>query len=88
MGNKQFWNKERIFAIGMIVGIICGIMIGMVVQQMIMINGIEKAGEAWEGVISEMNLEIDINETKLVEATYKVFGLEELNVSENKTNGK
>lgn len=87
MGNNKYWTKERIFALGIVVGLIVGITIGMVIQQTILIKGFEKAGEAWEGVISEMNIEIDINETKLVQATYDIFGVEELNITEkgNKT---
>ncbi len=62
-----------ILIVGIIGGLITGIAIGMIVQQMMITESIERAGEAWEGVISNMNLEIDINETKLVEATYKIF---------------
>ena len=82
---KQFWTKERLLGAGLVGALVFGIMVGMLIQQMIMIEGIARVGESWEGVISEMNLEVDINETKLVQETAKLFP--ELNITErgNKT---
>ena len=70
---KQERNKNIIF--GILIGIIIGISIGIFVQQIIMVKGIEKIGESMEGVISNMNIEVDINETKMVEATYELMGI-------------
>ena len=70
---KQERNKNIIF--GILIGIIIGISIGIFVQQIIMIKGVEKIGESMEGVVSNMNIEVDINETKVVEATYELMGI-------------
>jgi len=66
-------KKETIIIIFIISAFIFGIFTGITIQQIIMIKGIERIGESWEGVISNMNIEIDINETQLVEATWKMF---------------
>ena len=66
-------KKETIIIIFIISAFIFGIFTGIIIQQIIMIKGIERIGESWEGVISNMNIEIDINETQLVEATWKMF---------------
>ncbi len=71
MITKQNW--ERIFAGGLVIGLILGISIGMIIQNIMINNTIKNAGESLEGVISNMNIEIDLNETKLVEATYNLF---------------
>ena len=72
--NKRKVKEIRIyFILGIMLGLIMGIFIGIVIEQIIIVNGIERAGESWEGIISNMNIEIDINETKLVEATYEIF---------------
>ena len=74
--NKGSSNKSFLvlcFILLTIFIFIIGVFVGMVIQQVIIIKGIEKAGESWEGVISNMNVDIDINETKLVEATYDMF---------------
>ena len=78
-------NKETII-IALLIGFIVGIFTGIIIQQMIIVEGVARAGEGWEGVISEMNIEIDINETELVEATYKMFP--ELNIIEQEQNKK
>ena len=64
-------NKQII--IFLLIGFIVGLITGMIFQQLIIIESISKAGESWEGVISNMNIEIDINETQLVKATWKMF---------------
>ena len=64
---------KTIIIISLIIGFIVGLITGMIFQQLIIIKGIEKVGGNWEGIISNMNIEIDINETKLVEETWKIF---------------
>ena len=65
--------KIRLGTILYILVLIAGIFIGMTLQQIIIVETISRAGESWEGVISNMNIEIEINETKLVEETWKIF---------------
>ena len=55
------------------IGLIVGLFMGIIIQQIIIIKSISKVEESLEGFISNMNIEIDINETKIVEATYKLF---------------
>ncbi len=43
----------------------CGILLGMVIQQMIFIGGAIEFAEGLEG--TTFNIEIDINETKLID---------------------
>ena len=66
-------KTNKIIIISLIIGLIAGVLIGMAIQQIIIIKGIEKAGEGLEGVISNMNIKIDLNESKLVEATWKIL---------------
>lgn len=66
-------KTNKIIIISLIIGLIGGIFIGMIIQQIIIIKSISKAGEGLEGVISNMNIEIDINETKLVEEIWKIL---------------
>jgi len=69
-----------ILAMGM--GIIGGLVIGMLIQQMIFVAGAVEIAEGLEGTNIEIN--IDINETKLVEGFTKFINetLQE-EVSEN-----
>ena len=71
--NKEKQERNKNIIIGILIGIIIGISIGVFVQQIIMIKGVEKIGESMEGVVSNMNIEVDINETKVVEATYELM---------------
>ena len=73
--NKEKQERNKNIIIGILIGIIIGISIGVFVQQIIMIKGVEKIGESMEGVVSNMNIEVDINETKVVEATYELMGI-------------
>ncbi len=73
MAEKKWKANKTYFIIGIIFALIIGIVIGLIVEQIIIVKGIEKAGESLEGIVSEMNIEIDLNETKIVEATYKRF---------------
>ncbi len=66
-------REKKLIVIGIIIGLVIGIIIGVFIQQTLLINGIVRIGESWEGVISNMNIEIDLNETVLVEETYKLF---------------
>ncbi len=86
MGNeKTKLTLRQIVIISFIIGILIGFGIGAGIQQILIIKAIEGAGESWEGIISEMNIEVDINETKLVQETAKLFP--ELNITDkgNKT---
>ncbi len=76
MGKKQL-TIGQVVTISILIGIMIGIGIGAGIQQIIFINGVVRAGESWEGVISNINIEIDFNETELVEATYNLIPLED-----------
>ena len=66
------------------IGLIGGIMFGMILQQMLFIHSFVEIGHSLKG--TTFNLEIDINETELVDRSYenmKEFGLfDNLNESE------
>ena len=67
-------NKEIIIIWFLIVcAFIFGFLIGIIFQQIIIIEAVSEAGESWEGVISNLDIEVNLNETKLVEETYKMF---------------
>jgi len=70
MNKKQYCDTPVITA-SIIVGIFClliGIVIGMVVQQIILVKGIEMIAPAFSGV--EVN--IDLNETEIVDEISKI----------------
>ena len=72
--NKRNVNKlNKYFIFGIILGLIVGFMIGVIVQQIFILKGIDEIGKSWEGMIQNMNVEIDLNETKLVEEIHKIF---------------
>jgi len=66
-------KTNKIIIISLIIGIIVGMFIGMVIQQIIIVKSISKARESLEGVVSKINIEVDINETKLVETIWKIL---------------
>jgi len=66
-------KTNKIIIISLMIGLIVGLFMGIIIQQIIIIKSISKVEESLEGFISNMNIEIDINETKIVEATYKLF---------------
>jgi len=65
--------KQEQIIIFLLIGFIVGLITGMIIQQVIIVESISTVGESWEGVISNMNIEIDLNETVLVEETLKMF---------------
>ncbi len=68
------------------IGLIFGIVFGMILQQMIITNSFIGIAEGLEG--TTFNLEIDINETLMVDRSYekmREFGMfDYLNETENK----
>ena len=74
--------------IGVVIGLVAGIYLGFVIQQMILIAGLVEFGEALEGTNIEIN--VDINETKLIEGFSEVFNetITNINFSEGGENGK
>ena len=57
--------------IGLGIGILGGIVLGMMIQQMIFTASAVEFGESLEG--TTFNLEIDLNETQLIEGFKKEF---------------
>jgi len=57
--------------IGVLVGLLGGIPIGMILQQMLLIDGAIGIGESLEG--TTFNVEVDINETQMVDRITKNF---------------
>lgn len=79
---KQELTFLQVVTISLIIGIVIGVGIGMALQQFLMIKTINSVGENLEGMITEINIEIELNETDLVEATYNMFpGARPKNVS-------
>jgi len=74
--------KQEQIIIFLLIGFIVGLITGMIIQQVIIVESISTVGESWEGVISNMNIEIDLNETVLVEETLKMFP-EEIKQNDN-----
>ena len=74
--------KQEQIIIFLLIGFIVGLITGMIIQQVIIVESISTVGESWEGVISNMNIEIELNETVLVEETLKMFP-EEIKQNDN-----
>ena len=66
-------RKNFLWAVvlGMSIGVLVGVLIGIQIQQMIFIVGMVEFGESLEGTNIEVN--IDLNETQLVEGFTKFF---------------
>lgn len=65
-------NKGFVFfLLGIFIGLLAGIYLGMTVQQMVIIAGLVEVGESLEGSHIEVN--VDLNETKLTEGFKEVF---------------
>ena len=77
-------DKTRYFILGILVGLLGGMILGMATQQMIFIISAVEFGESLEG--TTFNIEIDINETKLIEGFREVT--EELTSSLNNSKGE
>ncbi len=77
-------NNNLLLYIAFGIGLIGGITIGMILQQMIFTASFVEIGHSLKG--TTFNLEIDLNETELVDRSYekmKEFGLfDNLNESE------
>ena len=78
-------NKSLIIYIAGGIGLIGGIVIGMLLQQMLFTASFVEIGHSLKG--TTFNLEIDINETELVDRAYenmREFGLfDNLNETKN-----
>lgn len=59
------------FIVGIAIGMMAGLYLGFVIQQMIFIAGMVEFGESLEGTDIEVN--IDLNETKLIEGFKETF---------------
>ena len=75
LNKRKVKKKQELIIIIIVLSfvLVIGIVIGMIIQQNLIIKMLEGAGEGLEGIVSEMNIEIDLNETQIVEATYKIF---------------
>lgn len=72
MNKKLQRRKESMaFVVGITVGIIIGVIMGMLLQQMIFKISMIEFGESLEG--TTINIEIDLNETELLEGFKKIF---------------
>ena len=65
--NKKI-NYAMLFGFGAVVGLLIGIMIGMMIQQALIIEGFA----ALAPTISKMNVDINLNETFIVEETKRI----------------
>ncbi len=69
---KEKINREKTFLLlGLIMGIMIGILIGIILQQMVFKSIAVEFGESLEG--TTFNIEVDINETVLVDRFTEVF---------------
>jgi len=57
--------------LSLMVGMICGIIIGMTIQQMIFTAAAVEIAEGFDG--AEINVEIDLNETQIIEGYKEVI---------------
>ncbi len=71
MKKKKMDDKTRYILIGVGVGILGGILIGMIMQQAVLTYQMVEFGESLEG--TTFNIEVDINETVLVDRFTEVF---------------
>lgn len=70
--NKVLQRKERVFYILLIAfAFLGGIFVGVIMQQQIFYVGMTQVAEGLEGTI--FNIEIDINETQIVDNIYDKF---------------
>jgi len=65
--NKKI-NYAMLFGFGVVVGLLIGITIGMMIQQALIIEGFA----ALAPTISKMNVDINLNETFIVEETKRI----------------